>query len=145
MLNRRQAIAITLAMTAYNSRAGADQKIQATLFKNPDCGCCEGYADYLRENGFEVKTVATHELSLIKKQYEVPEILAGCHTTLIDKYVVEGHVPVNPIKKLLSERPGIKGISLPGMPDGSPGMTGQKTEPFTIYEIDDPPRVYAQE
>lgn len=77
----------------------------------------------------------------------IPEKLEGCHTVFIDKYVVDGHVPLKTLDKLLTERPDIRRISLPGMPNGSPGMTGQKTEPFTIYEIgsDAEPRVYATE
>jgi hypothetical protein len=65
----------------------------------------------------------------------VPEALEGCHTSLIDGYVVEGHVPAKSLNKLLTERPAIKGISLPGMPLGSPGMSGRKQEPFTMYEV----------
>ena len=84
-------------------------------------------------------------MSLISRQNGVPEKLAGCHTMLIGGYVVEGHVPVGAINKLLTERPSIKGISLPGMPDGSPGMTGEKTEPLTIYEISDEAKVFAIE
>jgi hypothetical protein len=93
------------------------------------------YAKYLRENGFDVKVVATHSLTLIKKKHGVPSNLEGCHTLLVDDYVVEGHVPLKTLNKLLAERPAIKGISLPGMPMGSPGMTGEKTEPFTMHEI----------
>ena len=108
---------------------------QATLYKNPQCGCCEGYADYLRENGFEVTVKPTHDLPLLHRQHGVPEPLVGCHTTLVDGYVVEGHVPIGPLLRMLTERPAIKGISLPGMPAGSPGMFGERTKPFTIYEI----------
>ena len=119
---------------------------QATLYKNPHCGCCEGYADYLRENGFEVTVKPTHDLPLLHHQYGVPEPLVGCHTTLVDGYVVEGHVPVSTLLRLLAEKPDIKGISLPGMPAGSPGMGGEKAAPFTIYEIGEgPPKVYAVE
>jgi hypothetical protein len=116
------------------------------MYKNPQCGCCEQYAKYLRQNGFDVTEKATHNMSLISKQNGVPEALAGCHTMLIDGYVVEGHVPVGAIRKLLAERPSIKGISLPGKPEGSPGMSGTKAEPFTIYGISDgAPRVFAVE
>jgi hypothetical protein len=70
----------------------------------------------------------------------------GCHTTLVDGYVVEGHVPIGPVLRMLAERPAIRGISLPGMPTGPPGMFGEKTEPFAIYEIGDgEPKVYAVE
>lgn len=116
------------------SPESADAK-EATLYKNPQCDCCEGYAKYLRQNGFKVTVKATHDLSLIKREHGVSEAFEGCHTTLIDGYVVEGHVPLKTLNKLLAERPQIKGISLPGMPLGTPGMTGRKDGPFRIYEI----------
>jgi len=119
--------------------------IAVAMYKNPQCGCCEEYAKYLRQNGFNVTVTPTHNLSLISRQHGVPAKLAGCHTMLIGGYVVEGHVPVGAINKLLTERPNIKGISLPGMPEGSPGMTGKKSEPFTVYEISDVPKVFAVE
>ena len=141
--------ALGFAVALAASPAIATERPPAMLYKNPQCGCCEEYANYLRRNGFKVKVQATHNLSLIRRQagVNIPEKLEGCHTTFIDKYVIEGHVPVSTLDKLLSERPNIRGISLPGMPEGSPGMTGQKTEPFTIYEIggDGDPRVYAVE
>jgi hypothetical protein len=137
---------IVLLVALSSGAVNADQPYSATLYKNPQCGCCETYADYLRENGFEVTVKPTHDLPLMKRQYGVPGELEGCHTTLVDGYVVEGHVPVNTVIRLLTERPDIKGISLPGMPMGSPGMTGEKTAPFTIYEFGDgPAKVYAVE
>ena len=105
------------------------------LYKNPQCSCCEGYADYLRTNGYSVTVKPTHNLSLIKRRNGVPEQFDGCHTSLIDGYVVEGHVPVGTLNRLLSERPNIKGIALPGMPMGSPGMVGDKEAPFEIHQF----------
>lgn len=116
-------------------RAIADTGIQATLYKDPQCSCCEGYADYLRQNGFQVDVKTTDDLAEISRKAGVPEALDGCHTTFIDGYVVGGHVPVNVVRKLLSEKPAIAGITLPGMPVGSPGMAGEKTETFTIYAV----------
>ncbi|HWJ76044.1 MAG TPA: DUF411 domain-containing protein [Kaistia sp.] len=113
----------------------ADAGIQATLYKDPQCSCCEGYADYLRQNGFQVDVKTTDDLAEISRKAGVPEALNGCHTTFIDGYVVGGHVPVNVVRKLLSEKPAIAGITLPGMPVGSPGMAGEKTETFTIYAV----------
>jgi hypothetical protein len=128
------------------SGSAGEPSRHATLYKNPQCGCCEGYADYLRENGFDVTVKPTHDLPLLHHQHGVPEPLVGCHTTLVDGYVVEGHVPIGAVLRMLEERPAIKGISLPGMPAGSPGMFGDKTAPFTIYEIGDGvPKVYAVE
>jgi hypothetical protein len=117
-----------------------------TMYVNPQCGCCEGHAQYLRENGFEVTVTPTNTMSLMRKQHGVPEKFEGCHLALVDGYVVEGHVPASSIKKLLAEQPRIKGISLPGMPEGSPGMTGTKVAPFEILEISDgPAKVFAVE
>ena len=109
--------------------------VAVTLYKNPECGCCDGYADYLRQNGFAVTAKPTNDLAEISRKAGVPADLQGCHTAFIGDYVVDGHVPVEAIEKLLSEHPAIKGITLPGMPEGSPGMVGKKTEPFTIYAI----------
>jgi hypothetical protein len=134
-------LALALTTPAY-----AADKIPATLYKNPQCGCCEGHANHLRANGFDVKSIETHDLPLIKQGHGVKPELEGCHTIEIGGYVVEGHVSAATIKRLLAERPAIKGISLPGMPEGSPGMGGRKTEPFKIYEITDgPERVYTVE
>jgi len=107
----------------------------ATLHKNPQCGCCEGYADYLRANGFTVTVKPTHELGPMSRAEGISDDFQGCHLTYIEGYVISGHVPVGTVERLLSERPAIRGITLPGMPMGSPGMSGTKTEPFTIYEI----------
>lgn len=140
-------LALVMALAA--NPANGSERPSATLYKNPQCSCCEQYADHLRSNGFTVKVVPTHNLSVIRRQagVNIPEKLEGCHTIFIDKYVVDGHVPLKTLDRLLTERPEIRGISLPGMPVGSPGMPGQKTEPFTIYEIGNnaEPRVYATE
>jgi hypothetical protein len=143
----RNLLALTVLVVALTGGpTNAEQPYAATLYKNPECSCCEGYAAYLRENGFDVTVKPTHDLPLIKRQYGVPSELEGCHTTLVGGYVVEGHVPVNTLLRLLTEKPAIKGISLPGMPAGSPGMFGEKTAPFTIYEIGDgPAKVYGVE
>jgi len=105
------------------------------LFKNPECGCCDGYADYLRQHGFEVTSKPTNDLAEISRKAGIPADLQGCHTAFIGDYVVAGHVPVEAIDKLLGERPAINGITLPGMPPGSPGMSGEKIGPFTVYAI----------
>ena len=126
-----------------SSRA-ADGSKHVTLYKDPQCGCCEGYADYLRSNGFEVSVVPTHDLPLLDDKYGIPTDLQPCHISLIGGYVVGGHIPIEVVNRLLAERPAITGITLAGMPLGSPGMSGEKTAPFKIYEIaKGPRRVYA--
>jgi len=122
-------------------------QLQATLYKNPHCSCCEAYADYLRENGFEVDVKTTDTLEEITLKAGVPEQLEGCHTMFVDGYVVVGHVAADVVKKLLTERPSIVGIAIPGMPSGVPGMGGQKAGPVSIYTVskNKAPTVYAVE
>ena len=128
--------------------AVAEANYRATLYKNPQCRCCEGYADYLRKNGFTVEVKPTNDLAEISRKAGVPESLEGCHTMFVESYpyVIDGHVPVEVVRKLLSEKPAIAGITLPDMPTGSPGMFGKKTEKFVIYAFgkdEADPSVYA--
>jgi hypothetical protein len=109
--------------------------MRVTLYKNPQCDCCEAYAAYLRQNDFAVEIVPANDLITMGRRAGVPEELDGCHITMIDGYVVIGHVPIDAVRKLLEERPKIIGISLPGMPMGVPGMPGPRSEPIRIYEI----------
>ena len=131
-LTRRAALIGMLLAVPFRASAAA---IPVTLYKNPECSCCEGYVAYLMENGFTVESKPTNDLAEISRKAGVPEQYQGCHTSFIEGYVVDGHVPVKAIRKLLAERPVIAGITLPGMPMGSPGMAGAKTEPFTIYAV----------
>jgi hypothetical protein len=122
--------------------------IHATLYKNPQCGCCENYAAYLRQNGFDVEVKPTNDLAEISGKAGVPPDYEGCHTTFIEGYVVDGHVPIKAIEKLLKERPEIAGITLPGMPMGSPGMGDDPTKSFTVYAVTKDsatPTVYSHE
>ena len=128
--------------------AVAQEKTKVTLYRNPNCGCCLDYAEYLRGAGFEVTVDSKQDLAVVRKQLHVPEQFEGCHVSVIDKYAVEGHVSAGAIKKLLAERPTIAGISIPGMPAGTPGMTGHKTGPLPVYEIGSdaaPGKVFATE
>jgi hypothetical protein len=106
------------------------------------------HAACLRKNGFDVDIKPTNDLAEISRKAGVPEKLQGCHTMFVNGYVIDGHVPIQTVRKLLSERPAIAGITLPGMPLGSPGIGGSKEEPFTIYAITKEsaePSVYATE
>lgn len=144
LLTRTALALLTLVLPALGSAAAEER--EAVVYKNPECGCCAGYVDYLKQNGFQVQVVDTEDLTQVKRQHSVPEALEGCHTTVLDGYIIEGHVPVKIIDRLLSERPQIRGISLPGMPMGSPGMSGAKEGPFEILEISDgDPKIYAVE
>lgn len=113
--------------------ATADAAKTATVYKDPLCGCCNGYIAHLRNNGFAVEAVNLDDMSPLKRMAGVPEPLESCHTMVIDGYVVEGHVPLAAIDRMLREKPAIKGIALPGMPAGSPGMGGHQERRFAIY------------
>ena len=92
------------------------------VIKDPNCGCCTQWVDYLRRSGFQVTVTDTPEQPQISARMGVPEALRGCHSATIDGYVIEGHVPAEDIRRLLDERPAAKGLAVPGMPMGSPGM-----------------------
>ena len=112
----------------------ASAAIPVTVYKSPTCECCEKYVQYLEKNGFSVKSVNEDNMDAIKKRYGMARA-ASCHTMLVNGYVVEGHVPVRAIRKLLREKPVIVGISAPGMPQHSPGMGEERPGTLTIYAI----------
>lgn len=109
--------------------------VVATVYKSPTCGCCGVYTSYMKKEGYSVVAKNVQDMSVIKRDLGVPYELESCHTMEIGGYVVEGHVPEEAIAKLLAEKPDTKGIGMPGMPSGSPGMPGPKTDDFVIYEI----------
>lgn len=112
--------------------AWAGEKSGVIVYKDALCGCCEGWGEALRKHGYPVQFHVHEDLSQIKKSAGIPDDLQSCHTTLIDDYVLEGHVPVEAIAKLLSERPSIAGLAVPGMPQGSPGMGD---DPNARYDV----------
>ena len=121
--------AVAIAFWRNTATAG----VKATLYKNPQCDCCEGHASHLDRNGFDVTVIPTNDLVPINRQHGVPESLDGCHTTLTSGYVVIGHVPAAVVQRLLAEKPDVTGISIPGMPSGVPGMEGPKEGPLKVY------------
>ena len=126
MKRRTFGIGVVLALLRFAAarHCGTDK---SNFVQDPECSCCEGYAAYLRENGFDVDVIPTNDLAQISQKAGVPAKYQGCHTTFVEGYVVDGHVPVemNP-RKLLIERPAIAGITLPGMPTGSPEWWARK-------------------
>ena len=115
----------------------AERGISIALHRAEGCSCCAVYADYLRDNGFTVDMNTVDDLGPIRERYGVPEAAVGCHTSVIDDYVVEGHVPVEAIDRLLTERPAIDGISVVGMPTNSPGMGQPNGEPLDVRSFHD--------
>lgn len=108
-----------------------------TLYKSPNCGCCSGHAKALEEAGFSVTIEETNDLAMVKRSHNIPANGESCHTSVIGDYVVEGHVPLEAIEKLLDEKPAIAGIGLAGMPIGTPGMPGRKLAPYEVYQLSD--------
>jgi len=94
----------------------------ATVYKDPTCGCCGKWVDLLRKAGFSVTVNDVRDIAAIKDKYGVPQPLRSCHTALINGYVVEGHVPIADMTRMLGEKTAIAGLAVPGMPVGSPGM-----------------------
>ncbi len=97
---------------------------EVTMYKDPNCGCCGKWAEHMRANGFSVKEIATPKMGEVKRAAGVPQALGSCHTAKVGGYVVEGHVPAADVRRMLTEKPAIAGLSAPGMPQGSPGMEG---------------------
>ena len=106
------------------------------VYKSPTCGCCNKWIKHLEKQGFEVKAENMQDMNPVKKEYGVQQNYQSCHTAKVGKYFIEGHVPAKDIKRLLKETPDIKGLSVPGMPMGSPGMEGHRKDNYSVLAID---------
>lgn len=116
---KKLCFAVLLAASSLVHAAGE----AITVYKDPNCGCCEGWVEHLRESGYKVKAVNSEDMSAEKKRLGVPDELASCHTGVVGAsgQVMEGHVPAAAVKKLIA-KPSVKGVAVPGMPPNSPGM-----------------------
>lgn len=124
-------------MAAETSTASTEIAQVITVYRNADCSCCHRWIEHLQNEGFKVEDIATGHLDDLKLQLGVPPQLSSCHTATIDGYVIEGHVPAADIKRLLAERPLTSGLSVPGMPIGSPGMEmGERREAYSVIKFD---------
>jgi hypothetical protein len=118
----------------YNALNSFTGEVQ--YYKSLSCGCCDLYSKYLsQKGGLKLNIIVQDDISDIKEKYGVPTDMESCHTFIIDNYFVEGHMPLEAINKLIKEKPDIKGITLPGMPAGSPGMPGNKNAKWTVYSV----------
>ncbi|NJM35281.1 MAG: DUF411 domain-containing protein [Rhodomicrobium sp.] len=148
MITRRSLLAAgTLAGLGLLQAARAEPLPLVTVNKDPNCGCCGAWADHLRAAGFPVKTVETQSLRAVKHRLGVPAELSSCHTAEVAGYVIEGHVPAPEIARLLREKPAGKGLAVPEMPIGSPGMEveGSENETYDVLLFGDgEPTVFAR-
>jgi hypothetical protein len=131
----RRALIAGIAAATVMARSGAAQTLPPMLVhKDPNCGCCSGWVKHIEAAGFAVEVIETSQLNKVKARLGVPGALASCHTAELAGYVIEGHVPAAAIKRLLAGKPQAKGLAVPGMPIGSPGMEVEGT-PAETYEV----------
>lgn len=110
---------------------------QVQVYKTPTCSCCSKWVQHLRGNGFQVSVQDVADTVVYRRKYGVPEALLSCHTAVVEGYSLEGHVPASDIQRLLRERPKAKGLAVPGMPAGSPGMESTRSEAYAVMIFDD--------
>lgn len=125
--------AAALAGGAPGARAAGPEVV---MHKDPNCGCCGAWADHLRAAGFRVREQAERDMGAVKRRLGVPPALGSCHTATVGGYVVEGHVPAAAITRLLREKPPVAGLSVPGMPPGSPGMESPNPVAYDVVAFD---------
>lgn len=105
------------------------------VYKSKECGCCEGWIEHLKANGFAVKAHNVDDTSAYREKFGIPQELGSCHTGMVKGYALEGHVPASEIKRLLAERPKAIGLAVPSMPLGSPGMEGKRRDPYDVFLV----------
>jgi hypothetical protein len=142
-IRERVLTAVILGVSA--TALGAQSAPAVAVFKSATCGCCAKWVDYVRANGFTPTATNVDDLKAVKSKHNVPAPLHSCHTAIVEGYVIEGHVPVADIKRLLKERPAVVGLAVPGMPAGSPGMEGPPPQKYDVVTFDKQgkTRVYA--
>lgn len=129
-------IVVGLAVYSFQNFPNVQEKqSEMVVYQSKTCGCCRKWIKHLADNGFKVKSVMLDDVSETKTKLGIPQKLTSCHTATIDGYLVEGHVPASAIKKMLKERPKVKGISVPGMPIGSPGMEGDYVDSYDVISF----------
>jgi hypothetical protein len=133
LLTRRMMLTLSAAAAAgLATGAHAAPKPVIKVSKDPNCGCCTGWVEHLHSSGFTATVVDAPDMQAVKQRLGVPAELASCHTAEIAGYVIEGHVPASAINRLLAEKPQARGLAVPGMPIGSPGMEGGTPEPYEV-------------
>ena len=105
------------------------------VYKSPTCGCCGKWVQHMEEAGFSVEVENMSDVAPIKRKLGVPARMQSCHTAKVADYLVEGHVPADLVRRMLDEKPDIKGLAVPGMPMGSPGMEGPRKDPFNVIAV----------
>ena len=138
MITRRSFVCATAAALALGSfgRAGAQVRPRVSVHKSPTCGCCGEWVKHMRASGFRVETHEIADVTPFRRRYGVPDQLASCHTAVVGGYAIEGHVPASDIARLLREKPKVRGLAVPGMVPGSPGMEQGPPQPYETLAFD---------
>ena len=111
--------------------------VTITVYRSPTCSCCGQWVEHLKANAFDVKDIITNEIDQVKDRLGVPPELASCHTAVVGDYFIEGHVPAGDIARLISLKPAVRGVAVPGMPRGTPGMeVGTVKDDFDVYAVE---------
>lgn len=130
------AIAMSTPAAAQHVGHAPEKQPVITVYKDPNCGCCNNWVAHLIRHGYRVVEKNSSEMTEIKRGLGVPQALESCHTAVVAGYVVEGHVPAPDIKRLLKQKPKVVGLAVPGMPVGSPGMEGSRVEAYSVLAFD---------
>ncbi len=140
----KRSLFLTTVMAAATPLLGAAApRGRMVTTRDTGCGCCESWVGLARQAGY---TVELHDLdrSARLRRFGLTQATAGCHTTQIDGYLIEGHVPMDVVARLLRERPKTRGIAIPGMPTGLAGMDGPRADSTTVITLDAHPRIFAR-
>jgi len=133
---KRLLITLSLLLALFMAGAAlAQSALGITVYKTPYCGCCHLWVEHLKANGFAVTPKDVNDTAPIRQKLNMPAALGSCHTAVINGYVIEGHVPAADIKRLLKEKPKAVGLSVPGMPLGSPGMEAGTPQPYNTLLV----------
>lgn len=134
LLGRMGFVILSVIVAVWFIGMGTLKAENMVVYKSASCGCCGAWVKHLEDNGFSVQVENVDDLNLMKQRLSVPKNLASCHTGVVAGYLVEGHVPASDILRLLKEKPAVKGIAVPGMPMGSPGMEipGEKADSYDV-------------
>ncbi|MCL1477738.1 MULTISPECIES: DUF411 domain-containing protein [unclassified Marinobacter] len=133
MKQRTLAIILGASLSLGSALVSAETERNIHVYKSPTCGCCTDWVKHLEDNGFEVEISEVDNVTPVKIEAGLTPALASCHTAFINDYVIEGHVPADDIKRLLTQAPQARGLSVPGMPAGSPGMEmGDRKDTYQV-------------
>lgn len=130
--------ALAVVLTVQLNSSAQQQKPVVSVFKSPTCGCCSLWVEHMKANGFDLKVQDVEDINAVKEKFGVAPEFSSCHTSQVNGYIIEGHVPAAAVQRLLKERPKVAGLAVPGMPAGSPGMevpSGLK-QPYAILTFD---------